>query len=66
MRNFMNWKEPGTALITGASSGIGAEYAKQLASQGFDTILVARRKQKLKSIADIISKNGGHHDHHYP
>ena len=52
--NFMNWDKPGTALITGASSGIGAEFARRLASQGFKTILVARRKEKMEALAQEI------------
>jgi len=40
-----------TVLITGASSGIGAEYARQLASTGSNLILVARRKEKLETLA---------------
>ena len=40
-----------TVLITGASSGIGAEYARQLASKGSNLVLVARRKVKLESLA---------------
>ena len=41
-----------TALITGASSGLGYEFALQLAALKFDLILVARREDKLKSAAD--------------
>jgi short-subunit dehydrogenase len=45
----------GTALITGASSGIGAIYAEQLAHQGYDLILVARDRSRLNALATRIT-----------
>lgn len=49
----------GTALITGASSGIGAVYADRLARQGYDLILVARSQGKLNALANQLSDETG-------
>lgn len=48
-----------TVLITGASSGIGWELAKQFAADGSKLILVARRAEKLKELADELRKAHG-------
>jgi short-subunit dehydrogenase len=49
----------GTALVTGASSGIGAVYAERLARQGYNLILVARSEGKLQQLADRLGKDTG-------
>lgn len=49
----------GTALVTGASSGIGAVYADRLARRGYDLILVARNQERLMALASKISAETG-------
>lgn len=48
------------AMITGASSGIGREFARQLARKGYSLILVARREIRLKKLAEELEKYGSH------
>jgi short-subunit dehydrogenase len=47
------------AVITGASSGIGAALSQVLAKEGATVVLAARRKEKLDSLVERITKNGG-------
>ena len=51
------------ALVTGASAGIGREIAKVLASEGANTIVLARRTPLLESLADEIEMAGGPRPH---
>ncbi|VVN81973.1 3-phenylpropionate-dihydrodiol/cinnamic acid-dihydrodiol dehydrogenase [Pseudomonas fluorescens] len=55
----MTLSSKGTALITGASSGIGAVYADRLARLGYDLILVARSQAKLNALARHLSDQTG-------
>ncbi len=55
-----------TALITGASGGIGLELARLFAADGSDVVLVARSEDKLRALAEEINRDHGVTAHVYP
>jgi NAD(P)-dependent dehydrogenase (short-subunit alcohol dehydrogenase family) len=50
---------PKTALVTGASSGLGAHFGRVLAAQGYHVLLAARRLDKVADLAGEIAMDGG-------
>ena len=54
---FGEWKNPGKVFITGASAGIGASYAKAFEENGFDLVLLSRRKDRLQALANQLESD---------
>ncbi len=59
MQNSPDITKRPVALITGASSGLGAEFARQMAARRYDLLLVARREEQLRTLAQRLSHEHG-------
>ena len=59
MKQLSTSTEPGWAVVTGASSGLGREFALALAARGHPVLAVARRGERLRALADEVGPRGG-------
>ena len=59
MASFSTNNPNGIAVVTGASTGIGAIYADRLAKRGYDLLLVARDRERLGALADRLQRDAG-------
>jgi hypothetical protein len=62
-RDSLESRSTRTALITGASSGIGAAFADVFAAEGFDLVIAARREDRLREVASRVARDSGRRVH---